>query len=72
MFESFLVHYIPNTLLKQYGRFKKISYNTHTNKWSINELLVGIKTLKARHDVTMLDLTIHLLSLWCIDIDLSI
>ena len=33
---------------------------------------VGIESLKARHDVTKLDLTIHLLSLWCIDIDLSI
>ena len=28
---------------------------------------IGIETLKARHDVTKLDLTILLLSLWCID-----
>ena len=28
--------------------------------------------LKSRHDVTKLDLTILLLSIWCIDIDLSI
>ena len=28
--------------------------------------------LKARHDVTKLDLIISLLSFWCIDIDLSI
>ena len=33
---------------------------------------IGIKTQKARHDVTKLDLTIPLLSLWYIDIDLSI
>ena len=38
MFESFLVHYILNTLPQQYESFK-ISYNTHKNKWSINELL---------------------------------
>ena len=37
-----------------------------------NELNVGIESLKARHDVTKLDLTIHLLFLWCINIDLSI
>eukprot|EP00253_Pinus_taeda_P032487 PITA_32487 len=35
---SFLVHYILNTLPHQYGPFK-ISYNTHKNKWSINELM---------------------------------
>ena len=33
---------------------------------------VGIEHLKARHDVIKLDFTIPLLSLWCIDIDLSI
>ena len=33
---------------------------------------VGIEPLKARLDVTKLDLTIPLLSLLCIDIDLSI
>ena len=33
---------------------------------------IGIKPQKARHDVTKLDLTIPLLSLWYIDIDLSI
>ncbi|KAL5745759.1 hypothetical protein ACOSP7_026905 [Xanthoceras sorbifolium] len=38
MFESFLVHYILNTLSQQYGPFK-ISYNTHKDKWSINELM---------------------------------
>lgn len=36
--ESFLVHYILNTLLHQCGPFK-ISYNTHKDKWSINELM---------------------------------
>ena len=36
--DTFLVHYILNTLSQQYGPFK-ISYNTHKEKWSINELL---------------------------------
>ena len=38
MFESFLVHFILNTLSLKYGSFK-ISYNTHKDKWSINELM---------------------------------
>ena len=38
MFDSFLVRYILNTLPQQYGPFK-ISYNTHKDKCSINELL---------------------------------
>ncbi|XP_010553034.1 PREDICTED: uncharacterized protein LOC104823254 [Tarenaya hassleriana] len=38
MSDSFLVHYILNSLSQQYGPFK-ISYNTHKDKWSINELL---------------------------------
>ena len=38
MSESFLVHYILNTLPPQYSPFK-ISYNTHKDKWSINELM---------------------------------
>ncbi|RVW94600.1 Retrovirus-related Pol polyprotein from transposon TNT 1-94 [Vitis vinifera] len=38
MSESFLVHFILNTLQPQYGPFK-ISYNTHKDKWSINELM---------------------------------
>ena len=37
MSESFL-HFILNTLPPQYGPFK-ISYNTHKDKWSINELM---------------------------------
>ncbi|XP_073137714.1 uncharacterized protein [Henckelia pumila] len=36
--EIFLVHYILNTLPQQYSHFK-ISYNTHKDKWSINELM---------------------------------
>ena len=35
----------------------------------VPSLLLG---LKARHDVIELDLTILVLSIWCIDIDLSI
>ena len=38
----------------------------------IKHLNVGIEPLKARYDVTKLDLTILLLSFWCIDINLSI
>ncbi|KAL6318078.1 hypothetical protein AAG906_035223 [Vitis piasezkii] len=38
MFESFLVHFILNSLPSEYGSFK-ISYNTHKEKWSIKELL---------------------------------
>ena len=38
MSDIFLVHYILKTLPQQYSPFK-ISYNTHKDKWSINELL---------------------------------
>ena len=38
MSDTFLVHYILNTLPQQYSPFK-ISYNTHKDKWLINELL---------------------------------
>ena len=38
MSESFLVHFILNTLPQEYGSFK-ISYNTHKDTWSINELM---------------------------------
>ena len=38
MSDSFLVHYILNTLPQEYAPFK-ISYNTHKDKWSINELM---------------------------------
>ncbi|XP_052734206.1 uncharacterized protein LOC128196733 [Vigna angularis] len=38
MSDSFLVHYILCTLPYHYAPFK-ISYNTHKDKWSINELL---------------------------------
>ena len=38
MFESFLVHFILNSLPSEYEPFN-ISYNTHKEKWSINELL---------------------------------
>ncbi|XP_073033917.1 uncharacterized protein [Primulina eburnea] len=38
MSEIFLVHYILCILPQQYGPFK-ISYNTHKDKWSINELM---------------------------------
>ena len=38
MFESLFVRYILCTLPPQYSPFK-ISYNTHKDKWSINELL---------------------------------
>ena len=38
MSESFLVYYILNTLPSAYAPFK-ISYNTHKDKWLINELM---------------------------------
>ncbi|KAH9605342.1 hypothetical protein KSS87_006808 [Heliosperma pusillum] len=38
MFDSFLVHFILCSLPSQYAPFK-ISYNTHKDKWSLNELL---------------------------------
>ena len=38
MSESFLLHFIFNTLSPQYGPFK-ISYKTHKDKRSINELM---------------------------------
>ena len=38
MSNTFLVHYMLNTLPQQYSPFK-ISYNTHKDKWSIKELL---------------------------------
>ena len=38
MSDTFLLRYILNTLPQQYNPFK-ISYNTHKDKWSINELL---------------------------------
>ena len=39
MSEFFQVHFILNTLPHQYGPFE-ISYNTHNDKWSINELMI--------------------------------
>ncbi|RVW30939.1 Retrovirus-related Pol polyprotein from transposon TNT 1-94 [Vitis vinifera] len=47
MSESFLVHFILNTLPPQYGPFK-ISYNTHKDKWSINELMTMCVQEKGR------------------------
>ena len=38
MLESFLINFILNTFLLEYGSFK-ISYNIHKDKWSINELM---------------------------------
>ncbi|KAH7514294.1 hypothetical protein FEM48_Zijuj11G0073300 [Ziziphus jujuba var. spinosa] len=38
MLETFLVQYILCTLPQQYGPFK-IFYNTHKDKWSIDELM---------------------------------
>lgn len=38
MSDYFLVHYIINSLPPPYGPFR-ISYNTHKDNWSINELM---------------------------------
>ncbi|XP_073107299.1 uncharacterized protein [Elaeis guineensis] len=45
--ESFLVHFILNSLSQQYSAFK-ISYNTYKEKWSINELLTRCVQEEAR------------------------
>ncbi|KAG8387595.1 hypothetical protein BUALT_Bualt02G0037600 [Buddleja alternifolia] len=47
MSKTFLVHYILNTLPQQYEPFK-ISYNTHKDKWSINELMTMCVQEKGR------------------------
>ena len=47
MSESFFVHYILNTLAKQHGPFK-IFYNTHKDKWTINELMTMCVQKKGR------------------------
>ena len=47
MSESFLVHFILNSLPFEYEPFK-ISYNTHKEKWSINELLTMCVQEKGR------------------------
>ena len=36
--DTFLVHFILNSLPYEYEAFK-ISYNTHQAKWSVNELM---------------------------------
>ena len=41
-------------------------------EYAISTVHVVIETLKVRYDVIKLDLVVPLLSLWCIDIDLSI
>jgi hypothetical protein len=43
--ESFVVHFILNSLPVEYGPFK-ISYNTHKEKWSINELTMYVQEEK--------------------------
>ncbi|KAL0352221.1 UNVERIFIED_CONTAM: hypothetical protein Scaly_1610800 [Sesamum calycinum] len=56
--ESFLVHYILNTLPPQYAPFKN-SYNTHKDKWLINEFMTmymqeeGRLAMEARECVHM-------------------
>ena len=47
MSDTFLVHYILNTLPQQYSPFK-ISYNTHKDKWSINEFFTMCVQEKGR------------------------
>ncbi|KAH1047629.1 hypothetical protein J1N35_038413 [Gossypium stocksii] len=47
MFESFLLHFILNTLPLRY-KPSKVSYNKHMDKWSINELLTMYDQKEAR------------------------
>ena len=53
-----VIHYLYNLIVLVYD---SPNYNT-----------IRIKPLKARHNVTKLDLIVPLLSFWCIDIDLNI
>jgi hypothetical protein len=46
--ESFLVHFVLNSLPSKHTLFK-ISYNTHKDKWSVNELL----TMCVQEDVRL-------------------
>lgn len=39
--DSFLVHFVLNSLPLEYDPFK-ISYNTHDQKWTVNELLTKV------------------------------
>ncbi|XP_039145646.1 uncharacterized protein LOC120282878 [Dioscorea cayenensis subsp. rotundata] len=45
--DAYLVHFILHSLPYQYNTFK-ISYNTHNDKWSINELLTMCVQVKER------------------------
>ena len=54
------------------SKLPKLSYNQRLRLIKLTLKYFGIVPLKTRHDVTKLDLTVPLLSLWCIDIDLSI
>ena len=54
------------------SKLPKQSYNQRLRLIKLTLKYFGIVPLKTRHDVTKLDLTVPLLSLWCIDIDLSI
>ena len=51
--------------------FNFIQSKTHIHMWIWPLYSIRIKTLKARHDVTKLNLIVPLLSFWYIDIDLS-
>jgi len=52
MSKSFLMHFILNTLPQEYGSFK-ISYKTHKDKWSINELMTICVQEEERHVMEM-------------------
>jgi len=52
MSESFLVHFILNTIPLEYEPFK-ISYNTHKDKWSIDELMIMCVQKKERLVIKM-------------------
>ena len=59
--------------MRQYREVMRLQKGSSQFSFGANQQeFVRIKPLKVRHDVTKLDLTVSLLSLWCIDIDLSI
>ena len=60
------LYYETSEFVKDVCLFDPQSYKT------LFIYIIGIEPLKAQHYATKIDLTIFLLSLWCIDIDFSI
>ncbi|CAA7390566.1 unnamed protein product [Spirodela intermedia] len=52
--DTFLVHYILQTLPVEYDHFK-VSYNIHKNKWSMNDLMTKCVQEEERQVASQLD-----------------